>query len=493
MLMAIDETDSIFRTDFSNDFFAMLRNWNSLRANPLRRGWKKLDIVVSTSTEPQFFIERRTSRRSTSAWSALDDFEPGEVLRLNALHPGPLDDSAIHGSTPSSAATRASCAGALRARQSSPDRTLDELFDEASEDSGPFGDDLRDYLLRIQRKPELIAALRQATDDAAAATTADRSPRGCGPVAASATMSSPAAISTHATSASGFMRMAEPYALSPAATSRLAAVFTCRGAPTTNSRRCLAGDFTFILTSRQMGKSSLIIRTPNGSWTTASSPSSSTSPSSAPRRPPSSGTRGSCSACRIDAGLRTPAAEWWARQLDHSFAHKFTRYFREVALKERSERLVVLVDEIDTTLRLDFTDDFFAAIRFLYQQRAAEPDLQRLSFVLIGVATPGDLIKDTTRTPFNIGHRIELTDFTLDEASVLADHLAVPEPMRRDLIRGFCHWTNGHPYLTLRAIRSLADSPRRPGPPAWSTNGLSRCSCVGAPTATATCSSSATC
>ena len=42
--------------------------------------------------------------------------------------------------------------------------------------------------------------------------------------------------------------------------------------------------------------------------------------------------------------------------------------------------------------------------------------LQRLSFVLIGVATPGDLIKDAARTPFNIGHGIELTDFTLDEA-----------------------------------------------------------------------------
>ena len=56
--------------------------------------------------------------------------------------------------------------------------------------------------------------------------------------------------------------------------------------------------------------------------------------------------------------------------------HKFTRYLREVALKERRERLVVFVDEIDTTLRLDFTDDFFAAIRFLYQHRAAEPALR---------------------------------------------------------------------------------------------------------------------
>ena len=115
-------------------------------------------------------------------------------------------------------------------------------------------------------------------------------------------------------------------------------------------------------------------------------------------------------------------------------AHRFTRYLREVALAERDERLVVFVDEIDTTLRLDFTDDFFAAIRFLYQNRAADPDLHRLSFVLIGVATPGDLIKDAARTPFNIGHRIDLTDFTLDEASSLADHLACPPSPRSDRV-----------------------------------------------------------
>ena len=222
---------------------------------------------------------------------------------------------------------------------------------------------------------------------------------------------------------------------------------------------CLAGDFTYILTSRQMGKSSLMIRTAERLVGCGVQPVVIDLTEFGAQTTAEQWYKGFLLGVQIDAGLRTPAADWWGRQVDHSYAHKFTRYFREVVLKERSERLVILVDEIDTTLRLDFTDDFFAAIRFLYQQRAAEPQLQRLSFVLIGVATPGDLIKDTTRTPFNIGQRIELTDFTLDEASVLADHLAVPEPMRRDLIRWILNWTNGHPYLTLRAIRSLADSP----------------------------------
>src|SRR5439155_5069220 len=44
----------------------------------------------------------------------------------------------------------------------------------------------------------------------------------------------------------------------------------------------------------------------------------------------------------------------------------------------------------------------------------------RLTFCLLGVASPSDLIQDTRTTPFNIGRRIELTDFTAEEAAPLA-------------------------------------------------------------------------
>ena len=243
-------------------------------------------------------------------------------------------------------------------------------------------------------------------------------------------------------------------------------IYLARRADDELLERCLAGDFTYLLTSRQMGKSSLMIRAAERLVDKGAVPIVVDLTEFGAKTTAEQWYKGLLLGVQEQALLSTPAAEWWARQADHSFAHKFTRYLREVALKERAERLVIFVDEIDTTLRLDFTDDFFAAIRFLYQQRAAEPDLHRLSFVLIGVATPGDLIKDPARTPFNVGYRIELTDFTLDEAAPLADHLPVPEALRRELIGWILSWTHGHPYLTLRAIRSLGDSP----PPAWTAS-----------------------
>ena len=170
-VLAIDETDSIFRTDFSNDFFAMLRSWHSLRANPLRKGWKKLDIVLSTSTEPQFFIERpHESPFNVGVILPLEDFQPDEVVRLNALHPRPLEDSVIQRLYTLIGGHPYLTRKALYVLASTaPSCTLEQLFDTASEDTGPFGDHLRYYLLRLQRKPELITALRRVIDKRGAA------------------------------------------------------------------------------------------------------------------------------------------------------------------------------------------------------------------------------------------------------------------------------------------------------------------------------------
>jgi hypothetical protein len=231
---------------------------------------------------------------------------------------------------------------------------------------------------------------------------------------------------------------------------------------------CRAGDFTYVLTSRQMGKSSLMIRTAERLAAEGALPVIIDLTEFGAQTTAEQWYKGFLFAVQDQLSLRTSSADWWDAQPDHAFGHRFTRYLRDVALVERSERLVVFVDEIDTTLRLDFTDDFFAAIRFLYQNRAAEPALERLSFVLIGVARPGDLIKDASRTPFNIGHGIELTDFTLDEACALTSHLAAPGTLGRDLIGWTLRWTGGHPYLTLRAVRSLAESP----PPSWTADAI---------------------
>ena len=141
----------------------MLRSWHGLRAHPVRRGWKNLDMILSTSTEPQFFIDRpHESPFNVGVVLPLEDFEPEQVARLNALHPKPIGGAdfaalcALVGGHPY--LTRKAL---YLVASSTPSVSVDDLFAHAIEDSGPFGDHLRYYLLRLQRKPELIAMLIQ--------------------------------------------------------------------------------------------------------------------------------------------------------------------------------------------------------------------------------------------------------------------------------------------------------------------------------------------
>jgi WD40 repeat protein len=129
---------------------------------------------------------------------------------------------------------------------------------------------------------------------------------------------------------------------------------------------------------------------------------------------------------------------------------------RDVVLARVPGRVVLFIDEIDVVQSLPFsTDEFLAGIRECYNRRVEDPAFERLTFCLLGVASPSDLIRDARLTPFNIGRRIELTDFTEAEAAPLAAGL----PGKREaeaVLQRILHWTNGHPYLTQRLCQAVA-------------------------------------
>jgi hypothetical protein len=219
---------------------------------------------------------------------------------------------------------------------------------------------------------------------------------------------------------------------------------------------CREGAFAYVLTSRQMGKSSLMVRTAERLLEEGIRPVIIDLTELGATATAEQWYRGILEKLADQLDLTGSVARWWEDNRQQSVVQRFNGYLTAVMLRQVGHRIVVFIDEIDTTLRLDFSDDFFASIRYLYNARANSSDLARLSFVLLGVASPGDLMKDPERTPFNVGERVNLNDFTEDEA-VRDLHLD------RSLVQLVFHYTNGHPYLTLRVFKSLAEEPLEGG------------------------------
>src|SRR3989442_67878 len=183
----------------------------------------------------------------------------------------------------------------------------------------------------------------------------------------------------------------------------------------------LKGEFCYVLTSRQMGKSSLMVRTANKLRAQGVSVIALDLTAIGQNLTPEQWYDGLVLRMGRQLRLEDELEDFWRDNAQFGPGQRMFTVIREVALSKKSGPLVVFVDELDTVRSLPFsTDEFFAAIRECYNRRTEDPEFNRLTFCLLGVATPSDLIRDTRTTPFNIGRRIELTDFTEAEAAPLA-------------------------------------------------------------------------
>ncbi|MCP4661293.1 MAG: hypothetical protein GY856_38300, partial [bacterium] len=157
---------------------------------------------------------------------------------------------------------------------------------------------------------------------------------------------------------------------------------------------------------------------------------------------------------------------FWEEHSRLSPVHRWSRFLRQVLLEEVAEPIVLFIDEIDSVLVLPFsTDDFFASIRATYNQRAGDSAFERLTFCLLGVAAPSDLMKDPQRTPFNIGRPIPLNDFNPSEAGTLLLALAELSREPEALLTAVLAWSDGHPYMTQVILKRLSDEDGEPRAP----------------------------
>ncbi len=220
-----------------------------------------------------------------------------------------------------------------------------------------------------------------------------------------------------------------------------------------------AGEFCYVLTARQMGKSSLMIRTARrlkaeGAHSVIIDLTKMGTDISAEQW-----YLGLLTQFKRNLRLSVDLEKWWQEHTSLGYVQRFADFMHDVLLREIDGQVTIFMDEIDTTLNLAFSDDFFAAIRFVYNARATDPAYRRLTFVLLGVATPADLIKDRSRTPFNIGQGIDLNDFTRQDARVLEEGLQAAFPADGQAIfNRIFYWTHGHPYLTQKLCLGAAQA-----------------------------------
>lgn len=225
------------------------------------------------------------------------------------------------------------------------------------------------------------------------------------------------------------------------------------------------GQFCYVLNSRQMGKSSLRIRVMEKLQAEATvcifvDLTGMGTQDLTSEKWYAGIVRSLVRGCQLKFDWRS----WWREKRDlFTPVQRLSLFVEEVLLIEVQQTIAIFIDEIDRVLSQKFSlDDFFAFIHSCYEQRQVNSDYHRLTFTLLGVAAPRDLIEDKTKSPFNLGKAIELQGFQQDEAfplmSGLVDKVANPQKILAEIL----FWTRGQPFLTQKLCRLVLERGNNP-------------------------------
>lgn len=151
--------------------------------------------------------------------------------------------------------------------------------------------------------------------------------------------------------------------------------------------------------------------------------------------------------------LPSPIGDKWNHKLSPNI--NFERFLRREVLARDESRFVLALDEVDRLFNYNYASEIFALFRCLHNLRALDPygPWNRLT-IAIAYATEAHLfISDLNQSPFNVGTRLTLDDFTYEQLAELNERYR--GPLANDEIRRFYHLVGGHPYLAQRGLYEI--------------------------------------
>jgi DNA-binding SARP family transcriptional activator len=133
------------------------------------------------------------------------------------------------------------------------------------------------------------------------------------------------------------------------------------------------------------------------------------------------------------------------------------RFVRRVALAASESPLLWAIDETDRLFSYPFCTEVFSLFRSWHNERSLNPHgpWSRLTLAIAYATEAHLVISDLNQSPFNVGTRITLEDFTLSEVGELNRRYGSPLANIGELARLF-DLLGGCPYLVRRGLNELA-------------------------------------
>ena len=134
----------------------------------------------------------------------------------------------------------------------------------------------------------------------------------------------------------------------------------------------------------------------------------------------------------------------------------FERYIRREVLEKIATPLVWGLDEVDRLFTCPYASEVFGLFRTWHNERAVDPTApwERLTLAIVYATEAHLFITDQNQSPFNVGTRLELKDFNLEQVGELNTRYGSVLAGDNELSRYF-QLVGGHPYLVRRGFHEM--------------------------------------
>ena len=134
----------------------------------------------------------------------------------------------------------------------------------------------------------------------------------------------------------------------------------------------------------------------------------------------------------------------------------FERYVRREVLEKVGGPLVWGMDEVDRLFTCPFGSEVFGLFRTWHNERAVDPTAPwgQLTLAIVYATEAHLFITDQNQSPFNVGTRLELKDFTEGQVAELNARHGSPLKGAEESAR-FYALLGGHPYLVRRGLHEM--------------------------------------
>lgn len=220
-----------------------------------------------------------------------------------------------------------------------------------------------------------------------------------------------------------------------------------------------AGSFSYVFDSRQMGKSSLRVRTMQRFQTEGTACAIiDVSSISSYRITSAEWYLGIIRRLSRSFSLQINVLQWWNQNEALEPVQRLNSFFETVLLEEVFTNIIIFIDEIDSILHLKMKDEFFNLINSFYKRREKEPGFRRLTFALLGVTTLSDLLEGRNQELLRASKAIRLETFSLDEIKHLSAGFRGKADRPLELLKNIFQWTSGQPFLTQKLCKLIAQT-----------------------------------